>query len=452
VSEYISWLPGVIIVLGTLVVFHEFGHFIVAKLLRIKVEVFSVGFGPRLIGKKFGDTDYRISAIPLGGYVKMKGENLDEQLTGDRDEFMSHSKWHRFLVAVAGPVFNVILALLIPAVAVMIGITVSKVSMEPAMVGKVEPGSAGEAAGIQAGDKIVQFGGINDPIWRDVNDETVVNTGQPVSVVVERQGKRIPLTLTPKVIDVAGTKEGDTGIYPALIHPPIIGAVIKDQPADKAGLKPGDKIIAINGQPLTDFYHGQRIINSSAGKELTLTIDRNGHQFEQKVTPVISPDDPKGTRGVLGFYPDDEKVVKTERNPIKALAFAVDENRRTVVLTYKAFRQVIAGTRSAGDTVAGPIQIAKISGEALQSKGWYPIFNLMALLSLNLGIFNLFPIPVLDGGLIFMLGMESVLGWFGRPLTLGIKEKMMQVGFVILLLLMGFVIFNDFIHVNPWAK
>ena len=158
--------------------------------------------------------------------------------------------------------------------------------------------------------------------------------------------------MTPKVIDAGGTKEGDTGIYPAMLYPPIIGAVNKDQPADKAGLKPGDKIIAIDGEPLADFYHGQRIINSSAGKELTLTIDRNGHQFQQKVTPIPSPDPQNSGKGVLGFYPDEEKVIKTERNPIKALGFAVDENRRTIVLTWKAFRQVFAGTRSASDTVA----------------------------------------------------------------------------------------------------
>src|SRR5205085_2536052 len=171
---------------------------------------------------KFGDTDYRISAIPLGGYVKMKGENLDEELTGDKDEFMSHPKSHRFLVAIAGPAFNVFLAILIPMVAVMIGITVSKVSLEPAVVGKVEAGSAADAAGIKAGDLIVEYGGNNSPKWRDVIDQTLTSTGEPVSVIVERQGQRIPLTMSPKVIDIGGEKQGDSGLLPARPHPPVI--------------------------------------------------------------------------------------------------------------------------------------------------------------------------------------------------------------------------------------
>ena len=438
-----------IIVLGPLVVFHEFGHFIVAKLLKIRVDVFSVGFGPRLIGKKFGDTDYRISAIPLGGYVKMKGENLDEELTGDKDEFMSHPKSHRFLVAIAGPAFNVILAILIPMVAVMIGITVSKISLEPALVGKVEAGSPADTAGIKAGDLIVQYGSNSSPKWRDVIDQTLTNTGEPVSIVVERQGQRIPLTLTPKVIDVGGEKQGESGLAPAMPHPPIIGAIAAGLPAEKAGLKPGDKIMVINGDTIHDFYQAQRTINSSPGKELTLTIERDGKQFEQKITPVA---DEKTGRGLLGFNPDDEKVIQTERNPIKAFNFAISENKRIIVLTWTVFGQAFAGKRNVGDSVAGPIRIAQYSSAVVQSRDWYTILGFMALLSLNLGIFNLFPIPVLDGGLIFMLGMESVLGWFGRTLTLGIKEKMMQVGFVILLLLMGFVIYNDVIHTIPGAR
>ena len=439
-----------IIVLGPLVVFHEFGHFIVAKLLKIRVDVFSVGFGPRLIGKKFGDTDYRISAIPLGGYVKMKGENLDEELTGDKDEFMSHPKSHRFLVAIAGPAFNVLLAILIPMIAVMIGITVSKVSLEPALVGKVEVGSPAEAAGIKAGDLIVQYGGNNSPKWRDVIDSTLTNTGEPVSVIVERQGQKIPLSMTPKVVDIAGEKQGESGLAPAIPHPPIIGAIVEGMPADRSGLKPGDKILVINGEPIHDFYQAQRVISSSAGKELSLTIERNGKQFDQNVTPVAA--DEKTGRGVLGFSQEEEKVIQRERNPIKAFNFAISENKRIIVLTWTVFGQAFAGKRNVGDSVAGPIRIAQYSSAVVQSKDWYTILGFMALLSLNLGIFNLFPIPVLDGGLIFMLGMESVLGWFGRTLTLGIKEKMMQVGFVILLLLMGFVIYNDVIHTIPGAR
>jgi len=435
--------------LGPLVVFHEFGHFIVAKLLKIRVDVFSVGFGPRLIGKKFGDTDYRISAIPLGGYVKMKGENLDEELTGDKDEFMSHPKSHRFLVAIAGPAFNVFLAILIPMVAVMIGITVSKVSLEPALVGKVEAGSPADAAGIKAGDLIVEYGGNSSPKWRDVNDQTLTSTGEPVSVVVERQGQRIPLTMSPKVIDIGGEKQGDSGLLPARPHPPVIGALVEGMPADKAGIKVGDKILSINGETIHDFYQAQRIINSSAGKELALTMERDGKSFNLNATPA---GDEKSGIGKLGFAPDEEKVIQTERNPFKAFNFAISENRRIIVLTFTVFGQAFKGKRNVGDSVAGPIRIAQYSSAVVQSRDWYTILAFMALLSLNLGIFNLFPIPVLDGGLIFMLGMESVLGWFGRTLTLGIKEKMMQVGFVILLLLMGFVIYNDVIHTLPGAR
>ena len=430
------------LVLGAMVVIHEFGHFIVAKFFGVRVDVFSVGFGKRLWGVKKGDTDYRISLIPLGGYVKMAGENLDEQRTGAPDEFMSKPKWQRLCVAVAGPAMNILTALAIPAVMAMMHHEVPAYLDKPAVVRAVEPNSPAEQAGVQPGDLIVKIDGRTDPKWRDLEDTIAVNPDQDLPLTVKRDGetRQIALHVTSRAFDqekigYSGLKANDERIAVRDIKP--------GEPADIAGLKPGDNIIAVNGNRVEQSEYGTieiiRVIRSSLDKPLTLKVRRGDETLDIQATPRMDEGELR-----LGFTQTitGRETVNQRLSLGAAVRYSVDENIRIIQLTKTALAQVFVGKRSARDTLTGPVGIAQIVGQAAQ-EGSGQVIRLTALLSLNLGIFNLLPIPVLDGGLIFMILLESFLGLFGLPLSLRVKERMMQVGLVMLMLLMGFVIFND---------
>lgn len=439
------------LVLGGMIVIHEFGHFIVAKMFGIRVETFSVGFGKRLWGVRRGDTDYRLSLIPLGGYVKMAGENLDEQITGAPYEFMSKPKWQRFCVAIAGPAMNIVTALAIPAALAMIHYEVPAHVSKPALINAVEPASPADQAGIQPGDLIVNINGLENPTWRDVEDVVLVSPDQNVPLTVKRGDSTEQLTMRVGVLDFEQEKIGYSGIRPD-IGPDakiIVSTVNPDLPAAKAGLKEGDQIIAANGVAIEQSFFGQqmiiRTIRASESKPVTLTIVRDGVRQDIEATPQMNEGEPR-----LGFMQglDGVAMTVTRLSFFKAIEHSFDTNMRILRLTKTAIAQIFVGQRSARDTLTGPVGIFRITGQAAE-QGAESVFQLMALLSLNLGIFNLLPIPVLDGGLIFMLGLESLLGLFGLNLTLRIKERMMQVGFVMLILLMGFVIFNDISKLIP---
>ncbi len=439
-----------------MIVIHEFGHFIVAKSFGIRVDVFSVGFGKRLFGIKRGDTDYRLSLIPLGGYVKMAGENLDEAVTGAPYEFQSKPKWQRLCVAVAGPVMNILTALLIPAAMAMAHYEMPTFVNQAAVANAVTPGSPAEAAGIRRGDVIVQIDGISNPTWGQLNDIIALNPGHELPVVVRRGGETLNLKLNVGTAEIDREKVGESGLQP--FWGPntkiVVAAVAQGSPADQAGLKVNDQIVAVNGKPVeanadpttvvsAEALYSEadiiRIIRASSDQPVTLTVKRGDENINITATPKLEDGSPR-----LGFGPahKDADVIVTRLGPLAALKFSWTENLRYVSLTKTVMAQVFAGRRSAGDTVTGPVGIAQIVGQAAE-QGAGEVIRLMGLLSLNLGVFNLLPIPVLDGGLIFMILLEAVLGVFGLPLTMRVKERMMQVGLVMLMLLMGFVIFND---------
>jgi len=438
-----------VLVLGAMVVIHEFGHFIVAKFFGIRVDVFSVGFGKRLWGVKKGDTDYRVSLIPLGGYVKMAGENLDEQRTGAPYEFMSKPKWQRFCVAIAGPTMNILTALAIPAAMAMIHHEVPAYLNKPVLVKAVEPNSPAERAGLQPGDLIVKIDGISNPTWQDLDDHVAVNPDQDLPLVVKRGDETRQVTLhagshafDQEKIGYSGLKADDERIT--------VRDVAPASPASVAGLKPGDNIIAVNGNRIEQSEFGTqeviRAIRSSADKPVTLTVRReDGTVVDIQATPQVTDGDLR-----LGFTQTitGRETVNQRLSLFAALRFSVNENIRIIQLTKTALGQVFVGKRSARDTLTGPVGIAQIVGQAAQ-QGSGQVLQLMAILSLNLGVFNLLPIPVLDGGLIFMLALEAFLGLFGLTLSLRIKERMMQVGLVMLMLLMGFVIVNDILKRIP---
>jgi regulator of sigma E protease len=421
-----------------MIVIHEFGHFIVAKLLGIAVETFSVGFGPRLFGFKLGETDYRISAIPLGGYVKFRGENLEMiqgKSEGSVDEFLSHPKWKRFLVALAGPVFNLATALLIPTVAILYGFQAPINDSQQVVVGEIKPGSTAEQSGLLRGDRIISFGGEQNPTWASMDDKVITNLGEDIPVTVDRNGQVLSLNLRPR-LETRGTETyGVIDIKPPLTY---IGVaqVQKNSVAERAGLQNGDKITAINDTPITGWLQFKRTIQE--GGEVTLTVRRGQETVTIKGAPQKDGDEYR-----LGFTPMFETQLLKTSSIGAALRYGWDYNMRILKLTGQLFKQIFSGQRSARNSIAGPIGIAEQTATAYQIDGWSGVIKLMGMLSLSLGILNLLPIPVLDGGVILLIFIEGILGLVGLTMSMNFRERFQQVGFVLVLLLMGFVIVND---------
>jgi regulator of sigma E protease len=447
------WILAFVFILGAAVILHEFGHFIVAKLLGIRVETFSVGFGKRLWGRRWGTTDYRLSLIPLGGYVKLGGDDSNAGLEDgagedipERERFDLRPRWQKFCVGVAGPVMNVVTALAVPlALAMIIGVAV----MPPPVVKTIAPDSAAERAGLKTGDRIVSFNGEEDMAWEQIQGDALLSPDQPLPLEVERGGQRIPLTITPKRDVDGGETVGRLGILPDYGDVPVVvTSVVSDTPADEAGIKPGDRIVSIGGERVTSGEQVSQYIRSHLNEPISIRLENNG------ATRDVTAQTRKLADGTerLGFSPAEAAPV--QRVGLAAAAgYAVDRNLEMLRLTGKALKQVFSGQRSVRDTFAGPIGIANASKRAAEEGGWEGVFIMLGFLSLNLGIFNLLPIPVLDGGMIFMLFLEGALGLAGKKLSMTARERIQQVGFVFLLLLMGFVIINDVTKYAPgWFR
>ena len=441
--NYLIYPLAFIFILGSAVVIHEFGHFIVAKLFKIRVETFSVGFGPRLFGKKWGHTDYRLSAIPLGGYVKLGGDESNAPLEGEgaadipaRERFDLRPRWQRILVALAGPVMNVITALTIP----LVGALMYGVPATPApVISNLASGGAAETAGLRRGDRIVAFNGIEHPNWDTIRGDALLSPGQPLPVVVERNGERVPLTITP----VSRTEDGETAGFLDFVPdygdvPVVVREVTPNSPASEAGLQVDDQILSVAGQPVHSSEQVTQFISEHKGQPITLTVKRSGGQKDITATARKLPDG----RERLGFSPA-EDIPLIPVGLAGATSYAVDNNVEILRLTGKALGQFFTGQRSARNTLSGPVGIYKAAGSAVEKFGWGGFFTTLGFLSLNLGIFNLLPIPVLDGGAIFLLLIEGVLAAVGMKLSMRVRDRIQQVGFVMVLLLMVFVITND---------
>jgi regulator of sigma E protease len=450
---YLLYLVSFIAILGSAVVIHEFGHFIVAKLFKIRVETFSVGFGPRLFGKKWGHTDYRVSAIPLGGYVKLGGDESNAPLEGGGaadipapERFDLRPRWQRIMVALAGPVMNVITALTIP----LVGALMYGVPATPApVVSNLASGGAAEMAGLRRGDRIVAFNNIEHPKWDTIRGDALLSPGQPLPVVVERNGQRVPLTITP----VPRTEDGDTAGFLDFVPdygdvPVVVREVTPNSPASEAGLQVDDQILSVGGQPVRSSEQVTQFISEHKGQPITLTVKRNGAQKDITATARKLPDG----RERLGFSPA-EDIPLIPVGLAGAAGYAVDNNLEILRLTGKALGQFFSGQRSARNTLSGPVGIYKAAGSAVEKFGWGGFFTTLGFLSLNLGIFNLLPIPVLDGGAIFLLLIEGVLAAVGMKLSMRVRDRIQQVGFVMVLLLMVFVITNDLLkQASNWRS
>ena len=434
-----------IFILGAAVVLHEFGHFIVAKLFKIRVETFSVGFGPRLFGKKWGQTDYRVSAIPLGGYVKLGGDESNAPIEGagaadipEHEMFNLRPRWQRVLVALAGPVMNVITALTIPfAGALMFGVPAT-----PALVvSSITTGGAAATAGLQNGDRIVSFNGVENPKWNTIRGDALLSPGQPLQLVVERNGQRVPLTLSPTPV----TEDGETAGYLEFVPdygevPVVVVEVGPSTPAAEAGLQVRDVILKVNGESVHSAEQVTQFIGTHKGQPITLTIKRDGQQKDVTATSRKLADG----RDRLGVKLDEE-IPLQRAGLVAAATYAVNYNLEIMRLTGKALGQVATGQRSARNTISGPIGIYNAAAASVERLGWAGVFGMLGFLSLNLGVFNLLPIPVLDGGAIFLLLLEGLLATIGLKLSMTVRERIQQVGFVMVILLMVFVLSNDVI-------
>ena len=432
--QFLISTAAFIVVLGVLVFVHEFGHYAVAKLCGVRVEVFSLGFGKRLWGFRKGDTDYRLSLLPLGGYVKMAGENPLESRTGDPGEFTSHPRWQRFLIAVAGPAMNILFAVVVLTAVYMIHDEEPIFIDQPAVISFVAPDSPAEKAGMLAGDKIVQLDGAINPTWQVVLDKIAMNPKQPVSVTIERGGKPLNLTVTPKA--VGRDQTGSIGVFPE--EPILAAAVTPGSPAEKAGVREGDELAILNGTPIHSAHTFVSLLQENKDKPVELTLIRGDQTIKTTAVPQYSDDKETGNkRYLIGVnLKEKNKVLQLPAGP--ALSKAMADSKMYSGLIFELAGKLVQQKVSL-KTVSGPIGIAQISGDAAK-QGWDTLVKVMALISLNLAIFNLFPIPILDGGLMLMLLIESIMR---RDINQQVKERVYQAAFVFLVLFAVVVIYND---------
>ena len=448
--EFLIYPAAFIFILGSAVVLHEFGHFIVAKLYRIRVETFSVGFGPRLFGRKWGHTDYRISAIPLGGYVKLGGDESNAPLEGasaadipPEEMFNLRPRWQRVMVALAGPVMNILTALAIPfAGAMMYGVPATP----SPVVYDVRPGGAAAQAGLQPGDRIVSFNGTEHPSWDLINGDALLSPGRPLPMVVNRNGQEIKLTITPSIRTENGEQAGFLDFLPDYGGlPVVVGDVFSGSPAEEAGLKSGDRLVKVGNEDVKSAAQVTEYIRSHDGQAIPITVQRNG-QLTQLTAPQRRIEGARLGFGLGEQFPLHEATVGS------AAKYAYETNLQIIRLTGKALGQVFTGQRSVRNTLSGPIGIYQAAKTSVERLGWDGVFGMLGFLSLNLGIFNLLPIPVLDGGAIFLLLIEGLLAMVGLSISAAIRDRIQQVGFVMVLLLMVFVISNDLIKTFGGSK
>jgi len=429
------------IVLGFMILIHEFGHYAAAKYFGVRVEVFSIGFGKRLLGFTRGETDYRISAIPLGGYVKMSGENPMDDRTGDPGEFLSHPRWQRFIVALAGPAMNIMLAVALLTGVYMVHYEYPAVLDEPAKVGWVNPNTPAEKAGIQKGDRIVQVEEIQNPNWEQVDVKAALSPNQPLKFSIEHDGKISEKTLIPEPF--GPNQYGSIGWVPQEASVTLT-TVERGMPAEKAGLKVGDRILTANGQDIPALEALVQLLNRSKDQPLEIVALRDGQKKTFTIKPTLAPGGPsQELRYRIGIASIPTKVVKL--NFTDALKRSLSDNKRSSFLILELLRKM-AERKVSMRQVDGPIGIGSAVGAAAREDGWTPLLLITAAISLNLGIMNLLPIPILDGGVILLLFIESLMQ---KEISLPIKERIYQAAFVFLVLFAVMVIYNDLVKTLP---
>jgi regulator of sigma E protease len=431
-------------VLGVLVFVHELGHFLAAKRVGIRVLKFQLGFNPTVFGIKRGDTEYSIGAIPLGGYVKMAGESIEEPRTGESDEFLSKSKWQRFQVLIMGPTMNLALAVVVTAVVLYNGAQIPIYEEQPPIVGIVVDGSPAASANIVPGDRILSVNKHKVENWKDLYIEIGTRPYREVTLRLERNGVESTRKITPtKAPGEDRFDIGDIGVLPN-VHPKLL-SVNPNDPGDRSGLKAEDVILAVDGRPISFQSQFRDAIASHPEQPMQVTVQRVDGPKTLTVTPGR-----KGRIGWLGVLPSDESRT-IEPGPVGAVVMSFQENAKSAGLIFQTVWGLITRETSPRQLM-GPVAIAQLSGESAQL-GLMALLSLMASISLNLGLLNLLPIPVLDGGHIVIMAME---GLARRDFSERIKERMLFAGLAVLMVLMVTVIYNDLTRITwierlmPW--
>ncbi len=435
-SNFVTDAVVVVIVLGFMIFVHELGHFMAAKWFKVRVLTFSLGFGKRLFGFKRGDTDYRVSALPFGGYVKMWGEDPSQPLSGEPGEFLGKPRWQRFVIAIMGPAMNVLLAIVLLAGLYRYHFQKPAYEEQAARVGDIDPSSPAGQAGVLAGDLIVRLDGIVNPKWEDVMPKIATSVGEALPLEVERDGQRLSLTITPRA---DGRDEiGYAGWAPDI--PSVLGAVEPGFPAAKAGLKVGDRILALDGHRIAGSGALIRALQLGQGKRADFTVERSGKELHFGIQPIygdLMGEGEKKWRIGVNFR---REIVVRQLPWDGAFVASLEDNLRSCLVTLDLLGKLLTRRMSAR-SISGPIGIAQLSGEAYK-EGMPALLMMVSFISLQLGIFNLLPIPILDGGVILLLLIEGLIR---RDLSMRVRERVAQVGMAFLLLLAVFVMYNDLI-------
>jgi len=419
------------LLLAVMIIVHELGHFWAALAVGIRVETFSIGFGPRLFGFRRGDTDFRVSLIPLGGYVRMQGDQPGDEQAVDPASFQAKARWQRAIVILAGPLMNIILAIVL-----LTGLYMYKFpkidNNGPAVITEIDPNSAAAQAGLQIGDRVVQFGDQVNPTWDYLGKQEMLNGNHAMDIAVLRNGQRLSLAVTPRI----DTKEGVGVIGWGYGNIEVTG-LEKGEPAQVAGIRVGDIFLSIDGHAVVYRTSVRDWVARSNGKPIEIQVRRDGKPLHFLVAP-IKVNDGHYRIGVVytESFPFPVEIVKLPFTD--ALAQSLRENRESAVLVFETLRGIMQ-RRVSPASMQGPIGIAKTSADAFERGPWYYL-NLMSLVSLNLAIFNLLPIPILDGGTLLLLLIEMLLQ---REVSLRVKETALKLGFVLLMMVVVFVFYND---------
>ncbi|MBI3398392.1 MAG: RIP metalloprotease RseP [Deltaproteobacteria bacterium] len=439
-------LISFLIVLGILVFIHELGHFIIAKLSGVGVLKFSLGFGPKLIGIKRGETEYLISALPLGGYVKMVGESTDEEVKPEENEksFANKPISKRAAIVVAGPIMNLVLAFALLPLIYFIGIQIPAYLDKEPIVGYVVKGENADKAGLKKGDVILFIDGKSIKNWERLNTVIISNPNKSLKLVVKRDGEIKEVQLTPEASSQTGG--GVSGFFPPMS--PTVGGLIKGLPAEEAGLRVGDIILAVDGQRIDHWIELQQAIQKDMGQgsgvkgqvnEITFSVKRGDETFEVRIKPRWN----ESIKGyAIGVAPLQETITR-RYGPVGAVIEGIKKMGELTIMTFVIIKKLFVGEISI-KTLGGPLMIAQVAGQAAES-GLTPLLSLMAFLSLQLGILNLLPIPVLDGGFLLFFGIEALRG---KPLSEKVMTIAQNIGIGLLVLLMVFVTYNDVMRLD----
>jgi regulator of sigma E protease len=427
------WL---LVLIGVMIVIHELGHYCAARFFDVHIEAFSVGFGPKLFKWQVGETEFRLSWLPFGGYVKMAGEQPSD--TGDPRGFNMKPRWQRLIIVAAGPLMNVVLAVGLMTGLFMYQFPKLASTTKAATIGFVKPGTPAANAGLLEGDVIVQLEDKTDPTWDDVMLREIVSAKRLLPLLIQRNGKTIRVEVTPEPEPKTGL--GSVGWAPQMEIE--VGGLLPGMDAERKGLKKGDQLVSIDGEPIRMASKVHDMLVHSEGRPVHLVYRRDAALHDIELTPT------KGESGgqqvwMIGVALA-PRVVFVQLPFIGAVRESVNHNVKGATLIYQFLRAIVE-RRSSAKSLEGPIGIAQLSGEAAR-EGPYSFIGLMASVSLNLAIFNLLPIPILDGGMLFLLLIEMLIR---HDLSLKIKETVFKLGFVFLMMVVAFVIYNDISKILP---